>query len=239
MDPSKLLDKESLITTSRKGNQYKYTLAAPGIHIYDDVWDGGLDFMKSLDAEGRFVREDYLFDSEGNAIPKEVGKQGVSTWVKRETFPERDEMLCEKFGDVVDSYLWHYDLDPQSREWWRISKFAVGDYFGMHPDDSYGTPRTVSMVYYPNDDYEGGELEFIHFGVKLKPKAGQLFLFPSSYIYEHRISDIGEGNPRYTIVAFFCNITEEERSKRLAKLPTPYKANLQDIRDLNGQEKHS
>lgn len=232
MDPKKLADKELLVTTSRSGKQYEYTLAAPGIHIYDNVWSDGLDFLKQLDAEGAFVREDYLFDAEGNPIPKEVGKQGVSTWINFDT-PERDNMLCEKFGDVVDSYLWHYDLDPQSREWWRISKFAVGDYFGMHPDDSYGTPRTVSMVYYPNDDYEGGELEFIHFGVKLKPKAGQLFLFPSSYIYEHRITDIGEGNPRYTIVAFFCNITEQERTKRLSKLPKPYKANLRDIKVLN------
>jgi hypothetical protein len=233
MDPSKLADKNDLTTTSRKGNKYKYTLAAPGIHIYDNVWGGGLDFMKTLDSEGKFEREDYLFDAEGNAIPKEVGKQGVSTWIKSPRDGDRDPLLCDQFEDVIDSYLWHYDLDPQSREWWRISKFAVGDYFGMHPDDSYGTPRTVSMVYYPNDDYEGGELEFIHFNVKLKPKAGQLFLFPSAYIYEHRISDIGEGNPRYTIVAFFSNISTDEKESRLKDLPTPYKANLQYIRDLN------
>ena len=235
MDKSKLADRTKSVTTSRTGVSYEYTAPAPGVHIYDNVWDGGMEFMRLLDSEGLFVREDYKFDAEGKPVPPEVGKQGVSTWIKHNS-PERDAMLCEVFGDIVDSYLWHYDLDPQSREWWRISKFAVGDYFGMHPDDSYGTPRTVSMVYYPNDAYEGGELEFIHFGVKVKPKAGQLFLFPSSYIYEHKVGEIGPGEERYTIVAFFCNISENERNKRLAKLPTPYSAKLKHISELNEKD---
>lgn len=236
MDPIKLANKEKMITVSRKGNAFEYESPTPGVHVYSNVWDKGIDFMNLLNDEGKFQREDYIFDAEGNPIPKEVGKQGVSTWVRRFDNDGRDEMLCDIFEEVVDSYLWHYDLDPQSREWWRISKFKVGDYFGMHPDDSYGTPRTVSMVYYPNDDYEGGELEFIHFGAKIKPKAGQLFLFPSSYIYEHRITDIGEGSPRYTIVSFFCNIDEKEKHKRLNRLPNPYKAQLQYISELNKKQ---
>lgn len=233
MDNNKLRDKDASVTTSRKGSVYKYNSPAPGIHIYDNVWDSGFDFIKKLDDEGKFVREDYLYDSEGKEIGKEVGKRGVSTWVKGD-MKDHDNEICDALEDVIDSYLWHYDLDPKSREWWRISKYTEGDYFGMHPDDSFGTPRTVSIVYYPNDDYDGGELEFIHFGVKVKPKAKQLFIFPSSYIYEHKIHDIGSGKPRYTVVAFFCNITNQERVDRLSKIPKPYKADLKYIRDLEG-----
>lgn len=234
MDPIKLANAKENITESRKGNKFKYTSPAPGIHIYDDVWSDGFNFIDQLDKDGKFVREDYIIDSEGNKIPKEVGKRGVSTWIKGDN-PEGDAILCGVFEEVIDSYLWHFDLDPKSREWWRISKYTDGDYFGMHPDDSYGTPRTVAMVYYPNDDYEGGELEFIHFGVKIKPKANQLFVFPASYVYEHKIYDIGPGNPRYTIVAFFSNITETERSKRLSTLPQPYKTTLKYISELTNK----
>lgn len=231
MDPIKLANSKENVTQSRKGTKFKHTSPAPGIHVYDDVWPGGFDFVKRLDSTGVFVREDYLFDKDGNPIPPEVGKRGVSTWITDET-PKEDKELCDALEEVLDSYLWHYDLDPQSREYWRISKYRELDYFGMHPDDSYGTPRTVSLVYYPNDDYEGGELEFIHFGVKIKPKANQLFVFPSSYIYEHKIHSIGAGNPRYTIVAFVSNISDEEKSKRLASIEQPYQAHLQYLRDM-------
>jgi hypothetical protein len=232
MDSRKLENEKNSITESRNFNKFKYTLLAPGVHIYDNVWDQGMDFMKQLEDKGSFVREDYIVDSEGNKIPKEVGKRGVSTWVKRHQDPQGAALIANAFEEVIDSYLWHYDLDPKSREEWRISKYTDGDYFGMHPDDSYGTPRTISMVYYPNDDYEGGELEFIHFGVKVKPKANQLIIFPSSYIYEHRITDIGAGNPRYTIVSFLSNITQKERNERLKDLPNPYKTDLKYISEI-------
>lgn len=233
MDPIKLANSKDSITESRKGTRFKHTSPAPGIHVYDNIWPEGFDFVSKLDKDGKFVREDYLFDKNGEPISPEVGKQGVSTWVTFDN-PEQDKQICGALEEVIDSYLWHYDLDPQSREYWRISKYAEGDYFGMHPDDSYGTPRTVSMVYYPNDDYDGGELEFIHFGVKVKPKANQLFVFPSSYVYEHKIHGIGAGNPRYTIVAFFSNITEQEKSERLSKIEQPYQANLKYISQLEG-----
>lgn len=229
MDPVKIENSKNNITESRLGIKYSHEKPIPGVHIYNNVWADGLDFIKKLDESGKFVREDYIVDSSGNKIPKEVGKRGVSTWITKAS-PDEDAFLCDIFGDIIDSYLWHYDLDPQSRESWRITKYAPGDYFGMHPDDSYGTPRTVAMVYYPNDDYDGGELEFINFGVKIKPKANQLFLFPASYVYEHKIHDIGEGNPRFTIVTFFANMTENERIKRINSLPMPYKTNLQYIK---------
>ncbi len=231
MDPIKLNNAKLNITESRKGTKFDHAQPAPGIHIYDNVWPDGFNYIKKLDDAGKFVREDYVLDADGNEIPKEVGKKGLSTWITGD-YPEDDMLICNALEEVIDSYLWHYDLDPKSRECWRISKYTEGDYFGMHPDDSFGTPRTVAMVYYPNDDYEGGELEFINFGVKIKPKANQLFIFPASYIYEHKIHDIGFGNPRYTVVAFFSNITGKEREDRLSKIEQPYRANLKYIKEL-------
>jgi len=111
-------------------------------------------------------------------------------------------------------------LDPKSRESLRISRFSNGVFFGAHSDDTYATPRTISLVYYPNDDYEGGELEFIHFGVTIKPKAGDLFVFPSAYSYEHQIHEIKSGNPRWTIVSFLFFGHDEESKLRRSTLKT-------------------
>lgn len=215
MNQEKMQDQENGVTTSRKGNKFKFYSPIPGVHIYDNVWPSSMDFFKKLDSdifwekEAKesdipWVREDYL-DSE-------TGKKSQTCWLWH------SKEIEDALEEIVDSYLYHWNLDPHSRESMRITKFSGnGEFFGMHPDDSFATPRTMSMVYYPNDDYEGGELDFIHFGVKIKPKAGQLFLFPSAYNLEHKVHPITSGT-RITIVSFFNQMTFEERSSRQALL---------------------
>jgi predicted 2-oxoglutarate/Fe(II)-dependent dioxygenase YbiX len=54
-------------------------------------------------------------------------------------------------------------------------------------------------VGYLNDDYEGGELFFDKLNLKIKPQAGDLYLFPSSYIYSHAAMPVTDGT-KYSIV---------------------------------------
>ena len=226
MDDNKLKNHSNNITESRNGNKFSFESPIPGVHIYSDVWPDSIKFFEKIDGDEfweteaksndkQWIREDYLDDK--------VGKKSQTCWIWNH--PEVKENLEE----VIDSYLWHWDLDPHSREYLRITRFEPnGEYFGMHPDDSFATPRTASMVYYPNDDYEGGELEFIHFGVKIKPKAGQLFLFPAGYSYEHKIYPVTGGNYRRTMVCFFNQMTNDESKNRKEMLDPNkfYQANL-------------
>lgn len=227
MDKQKTANQLAGFTESRKGNKFNFTSPLPGLHIYDNVWPDSMDFIREIEQdsfwdnnpnEKKWVREDY-YDQEN-------GKRSATCWIWNHP------KFKENFEEVVDSYLWQWDLDPRSRESIRISRYEPGEWFSLHPDDTYGTPRTVSMVYYPNDDYIGGELEFVHFGVKIKPKANQLFLFPSAYSYEHRIHKI-ESGIRYTFVSFFNHISEIEKRKRLQTLPFPYQSDLQYMFDDN------
>jgi hypothetical protein len=58
------------------------------------------------------------------------------------------------------------------------------------------------MVYYANDDYEGGELEFIYFNnLKIKPNAGELLIFPSNYLFVHKVNPITKGE-KYAATSF-------------------------------------
>lgn len=216
----KLQDAANNVTTSQKGKKFSFESPIPGVHIYNDVWPDSMDFFKKIDEPEywtgpnsdrniQWVREDYLDD--------DTGKKSLTCWISN------DDEVRNNLEEVIDSYLYHWNLDPRSREALRITKFTgPGEFFGSHSDDSFATPRTASMVYYPNDDYQGGELEFIHFGIKIKPKAGQLFMFPSGYSYEHRVHPVVSGT-RITMVSFFNEMTDDERSNRIKYIdPSKY-----------------
>ena len=233
MDQERLRMAAEGYTQDQQGNKYYFTSPAPGIHIYDNVWPDSMEFFNGLlkkefweehakdKSFKKWVREDFFDDIN---YTRENGKQSDTCWVY--SWPPANEA----FRGIIESYCFHWNLDPKSRESLRISRFSNGEFFGAHADDTYATPRTVSLVYYPNDDYEGGELEFLHFGVKIKPKANQLLVFPSGYSYEHRIHEIKSGNPRWTIVSFLNFGDDEEGNIRRSKLKVfPYKPEFKDL----------
>lgn len=101
-----------------------------------------------------------------------------------------------------------------------LRKYPNGSWLGSHCDsegeDDYGPlpgssfdsdyskcPMLIEYAanIYLNDNYEGGELIFNNLRYSLKPKAGQLILFPSGIEYKHEVSQITDGD-RYSVVAF-------------------------------------
>jgi hypothetical protein len=57
-------------------------------------------------------------------------------------------------------------------------------------------------VIYLNDDYEGGELWFPYLDIKFKPQAGDIILFPSTFIYAHSSLKVTSGT-KYSAVTMF------------------------------------
>lgn len=86
-------------------------------------------------------------------------------------------------------------------ESFNLLKYQTGQEYGAHYDGNTGTARVVSPILYLNDDYEGGELEFVNFNLKIKPKAGTLYIFPASYPYRHIAHPVKSGT-KYAIVTW-------------------------------------
>ena len=74
-----------------------------------------------------------------------------------------------------------------------------GKHFNIHADHGPAYVTTVSVVAYLNDDYEGGELYFPRFDLTIKPKPGDIAVFPSTYIYEHASLPMKSGT-KYSVV---------------------------------------
>jgi hypothetical protein len=78
-------------------------------------------------------------------------------------------------------------------------KYGPGQHFQEHTDHGFSYNCVVSLVGYVNDDYEGGEIFFRMQNIKIKPKAGDLFVFPSNFMYPHRAMPVNSGT-KYSIV---------------------------------------
>ena len=91
-------------------------------------------------------------------------------------------------------------------------KWAPGMNSGLHADCEThdGKPAeaanfykyNVSVLVYPNDNYDGGEITFPDYGVVLKPKAGDLIIFPGNSYYKHTVETVKSGI-RYTMPSWY------------------------------------
>ena len=62
-------------------------------------------------------------------------------------------------------------------------------------------PRDISFLFYLNDQYGGGELEFYDLGLTIKPKKGMMIAFPSYKDFAHKVHPVTWGH-RYTLVSW-------------------------------------
>jgi len=95
---------------------------------------------------------------------------------------------------VVQDYSRIHNINNlQYWEAFNFIKYGPGQHFKEHHDHGFSYNCTVSLVAYPNDDYEGGELFFRLQGLTLKPEAGDLFVFPSNFMYPHQAMPVHSG----------------------------------------------
>jgi hypothetical protein len=100
----------------------------------------------------------------------------------------------------INDYRNMFNIAPLNYwECFNFVKYGKDQHFQIHSDHGYSYICVLSSVGYINDDYEGGELFFDKFNLKIKPQAGDLYLFPSSFIYSHAALPVTSGT-KYSIV---------------------------------------
>ena len=125
----------------------------------------------------------------------------------------------DAFFETTKDYMQEYnvqlpDWDPKPE--WARSGLSVCKYnptknpehlaLEYHTDthefdaESPGQKFAVTCTMYLNDDYEGGELTFVMFGVSYKPKAGDIVIAPSAYVYAHSADPVLDDGIKYSFV---------------------------------------
>jgi len=176
--------------------------------LYTDIEEGALSAKISWAAAG--VKENS--DAKVNTKTRDTSTIGVSYLgnvknvslvdnVKELFFINLNNIFFESFDPIEKDYLSSYGIFSEWHDSYGILKYGEGQQFTNHIDDHPSYHRRVSTVYYLNDNYTGGEINFPRFNIKLKPKANQIIIFPSTYVYNHSVSPIIEGD-KYAVVSW-------------------------------------
>ena len=115
---------------------------------------------------------------------------------------ELHEEILETFIEGITEYVTRYShCKIQGGEHLRIGRYGVGGHYSPHADAG-SSERTLSGLLYLNNDFTGGDLNFPHQELTLKPEEGMLVLFPSNYLFVHQSLPLTEGK-KYVCVSWF------------------------------------
>jgi len=167
--------------------------------LSDDECDSFISLYENRDRKGNTYNRQ---DSEGaDALNKSDTALSVSLSdiFGSEKFDKLNNDFVNNFWENgVNKYGKYYPslLRIDKKLWgYKIQKTLAGEgYHVWHCEDSgpNHTTRILTYIIFLNDDYTGGETEFLHKNMRLTPKKGTLAIFPANYTHTHR------GNPPLT-----------------------------------------
>lgn len=186
---------------------------SPGIFVYHDVIPKDMDIVQRLEEvlEDKSNHYNYMEAMVGYAMKIPEYRDCYDFKYKKTDImsdkSEASQKLQQLWQDLYDrkvaavkDYARRFNIG-ELRYWEAMNfvKYGPGQHFQEHSDNGYSYNCVVSLVAYPNDDYLGGELEFRLQRLKIKPRAGDLFIFPSNYMYPHKSLPVESGT-KHSIV---------------------------------------
>lgn len=170
-----------------------------------------------------YVRQAPMTDSLVSDFESEA-QDGVVDWVLNTNIRATQEVqltpaiseILRRIDDanvpaVIEPF---YQIEILDREPSQILHYDVGGHYIPHVDaetlykDDIGLDmwektldRDLSVVYFLNDGFSGGELIFPALDLIVKPEPGTLVCFPSCHHYVHGVKPVTAGH-RYSIVTW-------------------------------------
>jgi hypothetical protein len=184
------------------------------IALYKDIWDNPLKDIETMEEVSKNASSGVSFVPAKTINPDGSTQDGQS-WRTNSNLGltdaahKNDEMrkINNKFFDVVCSAVSNYrnTFGIDENLFWgegvNVLKYQTGQEYVAHYDGGTYSRRAVSPIVYLNEDYTGGEIEFVNQGVTIKPTAGMLALFPANYAFRHIAHPVKTGT-KYAVVTW-------------------------------------
>jgi predicted 2-oxoglutarate/Fe(II)-dependent dioxygenase YbiX len=180
----------------------------PGVWVYRDAITKDINFIERLNEIGRSAEEEndtrfawtFGFVGYSQKMPDYRNCEDIKVAEIKEPRNKTEKLVGDLWNDLrkaqgiaVDDYCKKYSLIMNYWEVMNCIRYGEGQHFQEHADHGFSYSATVSLVAYPNDDYEGGNLVFPKLGLDIKPRAGDLYIFPSTYLFSHRAMPVKSG----------------------------------------------
>ena len=131
-------------------------------------------------------------------------RQSDVVWCTKQKFFQMVDGLVNDANSVAD---WNFQTD--AIEDLQITRYKKGGFFNYHADtngftrlSSTNKVRKLSVSIILNDEFEGGEFEFLGHQKPVETNGvGTVIIFPSYMV--HRVRPIKNGT-RYSLVAWIC-----------------------------------
>jgi hypothetical protein len=183
--------------------QINKTELAPGVSVYSDVLPGYeqiIPYVEQVTASGMVLWE-----------PKEIGGNTIDTMTF--DYPEvlkdpndHSILFNERISLVLGGFLGFVETDfitsNNIKSRLAHDKFMLMRYSSEaeFPKSKY-TEDHLSVMYYLNDNYEGGSIEFPELGISYQPKANDALIFTSAPGFEYTVAKVTSGT-KYSVLSY-------------------------------------
>ncbi len=182
------------------------------VHITDNVIkEEKLNLFLKICKERKEFKDGYVMGKGAQQI-KDTKVRNVKIWHPNSISGSMTEahwtgFLINMFKTNLDKYIesmYMSSARPRINEI-QILKYVVGGHYKFHTDMGPENPRSVSLIYFANSDYEGGDLCFKDIKnnqeLIVEKQKNRLIVWPSNFMYPHSVTPITKGT-RYSVVSW-------------------------------------
>lgn len=180
------------------------------IDIFESVWPNPEETIQMIENES-IIPDSGVFWTRATTLEDGINQNartnyhlGISAMADEANNIVAQQVHNQMYLLLLSStipYAQKHGIEELYHEGYNLLRYSSGQEYKAHFDGTTGTARSISAICYLNNNFTGGEIEFVNFGIKIKPEPGMLLLFPSNYAYRHIAHPVIDGT-KYAIVTW-------------------------------------
>jgi len=184
---------------------------APGIVVFENVFPNSMEYVTRIEEQGISWRPAEVLVNENEHQSGTNIKARDTDFImlphhessETGTLAELTKEFHNNLKPCLDQYMATYFAKIEKFEKPQLLRYGKEQQFHDHIDDHPFFTRRISLTYYLNEDYEGGDVEFGRYGLRFRAKKNDLLIFPSNFMYNHKVHPVTDGL-RYVVVQWMA-----------------------------------